>query len=115
MNLIITDRDDEDEEESNKQKDKENKDKDQKKNKREPKPFAQWIKLLYKTYLISIVQLALIEILLIFGFYFKLNNIFFKNLGLKLGILIPISIICGIFSLFFFLYSINDIIFFLII
>ena len=108
MNLIITDRDDEDEEESNKQKDKENKDKDQKTNKRKTKPFAQWIKLLYKTYLISIVQLALIEILLIFGFYFKLNNIFSNNLGLKLGILIPISIICGIFSLFFFLYIVND-------
>jgi len=87
MNLLIVDRDEDDEEDSKKKNDEENKNKDKdKKNKNEPKPFDQWIKLLYKTYLISIIQLALIEIFLILGFNFELNNVFTKNLGSMLGI-----------------------------
>ena len=109
MNLLIVDRDEDDEEDSNKKNDEKNKDMNKdKKNKKEPKPFAQWIKLLYKTYLISIIQLALIEIFLILGFNFELNNVFTKNLGSMLGTFFPISFIFGIFSFFFFLFTIKD-------
>ena len=128
MNFIIQDVDeneDEDEEqmkikikkkEENKDKDKDkdkdsdqNKDKNKNKDKNEkkeqdPKPFAQYIKLLNKTYLIAIAQLALIEILLYFGLYFELDKIFTINLGAILGTLIPISFSCGFFSIFFMIY-----------
>lgn len=106
INLVIVDREDDEEESSNK-KDEENKDND-KKNKKGPKPFTQWIKLLNKTYIISIVQLVLIEILLILGFYFNLNKAFTQNLGSMLGTFIPVSLICGIFSFFFFLFAIKE-------
>ena len=106
INLIISEREEEedDDEELSKKKDDDNKD-EKKKKKKEVKPFVKWTKSLFKIYLISIVQLLLIEIFLFLGFYFEINKIFTESLGLTLGVLIPSSFVCGLLSFFMYLYQ----------
>ena len=75
------------------------------KKKKKVKSFAKWTKSLFKIYLISIIQLVLIEIFLFLGFYFEINKVFNGNLGLALGVLIPSSFVCGISSFFMYFYQ----------